>query len=62
MKIPWTLRIDLIMVVLRGNVDQISYCGGLYRVEAPSAQVQRWRKRRDRRDRRVAARKAKEAS
>lgn len=46
MKIPWALRLDLIMVALRGNVDQISYLGGLYRIEAPSAQVQRWRKRR----------------
>jgi len=49
MKIPWALRLDLIMVVLRGNIDQISYFSGVYRIEAPSAQVQRWRRRRDRR-------------
>lgn len=54
MKVPWALRIDLIMVALRGNVDQISYLSGMYRIEAPSAQLQRWRKRRGHRSVREA--------
>lgn len=48
MKMPWALRLDLIIVVLRGQVDTMSYCDGMYRFDIPSSAAARWRRRNDR--------------
>lgn len=45
MKMPWALRVDLILAILRGDALQVSYSDGLYRFDIPSAHARRWRRR-----------------
>lgn len=46
---PWALKVDLIMAILKGEYRSISYFSDVYRFEVEPNAVKRWRKRRDRR-------------
>lgn len=49
MKMPWALRLDLIIAVLRGRMLQVSYFDGTYQFDIPSSAASRWRRRNERR-------------
>lgn len=58
----WTLRWAFIWALLTGDVMQISYHGGTYRVDVTSASVRRWKRKNDRRRAKEALRREADAN
>lgn len=49
MKMPWTLRIEILLAILSGTAKAMSFYDGTYRIELPATAVQRWKRRNARR-------------
>jgi len=46
---PWSLRWAFVWATLVGDIVQISYVDGTYRIDVRSARVRRWRRQNDER-------------
>lgn len=49
MKMPWALKIDILLAILSGTARAISFENGEYRIELPATAVGRWKRRNARR-------------